>query len=98
MIDLGGKVAFVTGASGGIGASVARALAREGVHLGLASRSGADLGIDDVVARPCDVRDPAAVARWSARRWIRFGGLDIVIANAGVGAYGPFLELPESGS
>ena len=95
MIDLEGKVALVTGASGGIGAAVARALAREGVHLGLASRSGSDLGIADALAQPCDVRDPAAVASLVAATVDRFGGLDIVIANAGVGAYGPFLELPE---
>jgi len=95
MIDLRGKVALVTGASGGIGASVARALAGEGVRLGLASRSGGDLGIEDAVARPCDVRDPAAVDDLVAATVDRFGGLDIVVANAGVGSYGPFLELPE---
>ena len=95
MVDLEGKVAFVTGASGGIGAAVARALAGAGVHLGLASRSGGDLGIDDAVAQPCDVRDPVAVAQLVGATVDRFGGLDIVVANAGVGAYGPFLELPE---
>jgi len=63
MVDLEGKVAFVTGASGGIGAAVARALAGAGVHLGLASRSGGDLGIEGAVAQPCDVRDPVAVAQ-----------------------------------
>ena len=94
MIDLRGKVALVTGASGGIGASVARALAGQGVRLGLASRSGGDLGIADAVARPCDVRDPAAVDGLVAATVERFGGLDIVVANAGVGAYGPFLDLP----
>jgi NAD(P)-dependent dehydrogenase (short-subunit alcohol dehydrogenase family) len=56
--DLQGKVAVVTGASRGIGAAVARALDKEGVRLGLASRRGADLGIEDTVASPCDVRDP----------------------------------------
>jgi 3-oxoacyl-[acyl-carrier protein] reductase len=95
MVDLEGKVAFVTGASGGIGAAVARALARDGVRLGLASRSGGDLGIADAVAQPCDVRDPAAVTSLVGATVERFGRLDIVIANAGVGAYGPFLELPE---
>jgi len=95
MTDLEGRVALVTGASGGIGASVARALAGEGVRLGLASRSGGDLGIEDAVARPCDVRDPAAVDGLVAATVERFGGLDIVVANAGVGSYGPFLELPE---
>ena len=93
MTNLDGKVALVTGASGGIGAAVARSLAREGVRLGLASRRGDDLGIAEAVAAPCDVRDPAAVEAFVERVVERFGGLDIVVANAGVGAYGPFLEL-----
>src|SRR3990172_6590968 len=93
MTDLDGKVALVTGASGGIGAAVARSLAREGVRLGLASRRGDDLGVAEAVAAPCDVRDPAAVDAFVERVVERFGGLDILVANAGVGAYGPFLEL-----
>jgi 3-oxoacyl-[acyl-carrier protein] reductase len=94
MAGLEGKVALVTGASRGIGAAVARALDREGVRLGLASRSGDDLGLPDAVARPCDVRDPEAVRAVVDATVERFGGLDIVVANAGVGSYGPFLDLP----
>lgn len=93
MNGLSGRVALVTGASGGIGAAVARSLAEQGVGLGLASRSGGDLGIDGSIAAPCDVRDPAAVGAFVEQTVARFGRLDIVIANAGVGAYGPFLEL-----
>jgi 3-oxoacyl-[acyl-carrier protein] reductase len=93
MNGLSGRVALVTGASGGIGAAVARSLAEQGVRLGLASRSGGDLGIDGSIAAPCDVRDPAAVGAFVEQIVSRFGSLDIVIANAGVGAYGPFLEL-----
>ena len=93
MNGVGGKVALVTGASGGIGAAVARSLAEQGVRLGLVSRSGVDLGMADAVAQPCDVRDAAAVDAFVGRVVERFGGLDIVVANAGVGAYGPFLEL-----
>jgi len=93
MNGVGGKVALVTGASGGIGAAVARSLAEQGVRLGLVSRSGVDLGIADAVAQPCDVRDAAAVDAFVGRVVERFGGLDILVANAGVGAYGPFLEL-----
>jgi 3-oxoacyl-[acyl-carrier protein] reductase len=89
-----GRVALVTGASRGIGAAVARSLAAEGAKLALASRSGDDLGIDDAVAQPCDVRDPAALESLVAAAADRFGGLDILVANAGVGAYGPFLDLP----
>jgi NADP-dependent 3-hydroxy acid dehydrogenase YdfG len=93
MNGLSGRVALVTGASGGIGAAVARSLAEQGVRLGLASRSGGDLGIDGSIAAPCDVREPAAVGAFVEQIVARFGRLDIVIANAGVGAYGPFLEL-----
>jgi NADP-dependent 3-hydroxy acid dehydrogenase YdfG len=93
MNGLSGRVALVTGASGGIGAAVARSLAEQGVRLGLSSRSGGDLGLDGSIAAPCDVRDPAAVGAFVEQIVARFGRLDIVIANAGVGAYGPFLEL-----
>ena len=91
-MTLEGKVALVTGASRGIGAAVARQLDEHGVKLGLGSRSGDDLGLD-AVAQPCDVRDPEQVESLVAATVARFGRLDILVANAGVGAYGPFLDL-----
>jgi 3-oxoacyl-[acyl-carrier protein] reductase len=94
MGSLDGRVALVTGASRGIGAAVARSLAAAGVRLGLASRSGDDLGIEGSVAMACDVRDLASLEAVAAATVERFGGLDILIVNAGVGAYGPFLDLP----
>ena len=92
-MTLNGKTAVITGASGGIGASIARMLNERGVNLGLASRRGADLGLSNVVARPCDVRDLDALTALCDETAERFGGIDIVVANAGVGAYGPFLDL-----
>jgi NAD(P)-dependent dehydrogenase (short-subunit alcohol dehydrogenase family) len=91
-MTLQGKVALITGASRGIGAAVARQLDERGVKLGLASRSGDDLGLD-AVAQPCDVRELEQLESVVAATVERFGKLDILVANAGVGAYGPFLDL-----
>jgi 3-oxoacyl-[acyl-carrier protein] reductase len=94
LAGLAGKVAFVTGASSGIGAAVARALAAEGVKLGLASRTPADPQLPDCLTVSCDVRDRAQVEAAVAATVDRFGGLDIVVANAGVGSWGLFEDTP----
>jgi NADP-dependent 3-hydroxy acid dehydrogenase YdfG len=93
MTSLEGKAAFITGASGGIGAAVARSLSAAGVKVGLASRRGDDLGLPKSFGLACDVRDAEEVDASVAATVERFGRLDIVVANAGVGAYGPFLDL-----
>jgi NADP-dependent 3-hydroxy acid dehydrogenase YdfG len=92
-MELDGKVALVTGASGGIGAAVASSLHEAGASVGLLSRRGDDLGLERGLGLSCDVRDRAAVGDATTAVVERFGRLDIVVANAGVGAYGPFLEL-----
>jgi 3-oxoacyl-[acyl-carrier protein] reductase len=92
LTTLQGKVAIITGASRGIGAAVARALDAQGVKLGLGSRRGDDLGLE-AVAQPCDVRNPEQLQSLVDATVARFGRLDILVANAGVGAYGPFLDL-----
>jgi NADP-dependent 3-hydroxy acid dehydrogenase YdfG len=91
---LNGRVAFITGASGGIGAAVARSLSAEGVKLGLASRRGDDLGLPDALGLRCDVRELEQVEAAVGETVARFGGLDIVVANAGVGSYHAFGEEP----
>jgi 3-oxoacyl-[acyl-carrier protein] reductase len=92
-MTLDGKTAVITGASRGIGAALARMLHTRGVNLGLASRSGDDLGLAGAIAQPCDVRDLDALTGLCDATADAFGGIDIVVANAGVGAYGAFLDL-----
>jgi NADP-dependent 3-hydroxy acid dehydrogenase YdfG len=92
-MELDGKVALVTGASDGIGAATARKLHDAGASVGLLSRRGDDLGLERGFGVVCDVRDRGAVAEATEAIVVRFDRLDIVIANAGVGAYGNFLDL-----
>ena len=91
-----GAVALVTGASRGIGREVARQAAERGARVGLVARSSPDL--DAVlsliggrgVAVPTDVADPAEVAEAARHVEAALGPVDVVVANAGIGAYGPF--------
>src|SRR4051794_39407420 len=91
---LEGRVALVTGASRGAGAAIARAFAAHGAKVGLLSRSGDDLGLGDgAVGVECDVSDRGQVFAAVDKLLDAFGSLDCVVANAGVGMYGNFLEL-----
>ncbi len=91
---LEGKVAFVTGASRGIGAAVARSLSAEGAAVGLASRSGDHLGLENAIGLECDVRDNGQGEAAVAATVERFGRLDICVANAGVGSYHTLVDTP----
>jgi NADP-dependent 3-hydroxy acid dehydrogenase YdfG len=97
-VTLAGRVAVVTGASSGIGEATARLLAKEGCNVVLAARRedrlialAAEFGEGTLVA-PTDVSDPAACAALVARTLERFGSLDILINNAGLGLYGSIAE------
>ena len=87
-----GPIALVTGAGSGIGRAAAVALAGEGFTVVLAGRrlaaldSAATEAGHGAVAITCDVRDPAAVAALFAEIDARFGRLDLLFNNAGVGA------------
>jgi 3-oxoacyl-[acyl-carrier protein] reductase len=59
-----------------------------------ASRSGTDLGLEGALGLACDVSDAGQVESAVATAVGELGGLDAVIANAGVGSYGPFLDIP----
>lgn len=88
-MDYTGKVAWITGASSGIGAALAHDLAARGAHLILSGRDQARL---NEVAASCgetlilafDVRDDAALADATAKAIAWKGGVDIAFANAGV--------------
>jgi NAD(P)-dependent dehydrogenase (short-subunit alcohol dehydrogenase family) len=90
MSKLTGKVIIVTGASRGIGAAAASALAQAGARVVLTARDGALLGQvaqaigDSASAHPCDVSDYTAVEALVAETKSRFGRLDALINNAGV--------------
>lgn len=90
---IAGAAALITGASAGVGAATARAMHAAGARVALLSRRGDDLGLEGALGIECDVSDRAAVDRATAAAVDAFGGLDIVVANAGVAMYGPYLEL-----
>ena len=94
MNSLEGRVALITGAGRGIGAATAQLLASQGLRLALASRRGENPGVDGALVREADVRDPDSMQAMVDATIDRFGQLDILVGNAGVGAYGPFLDLP----
>jgi NADP-dependent 3-hydroxy acid dehydrogenase YdfG len=93
-VTLAGKTAIVTGASSGIGEATARLLAKGGCNVVLAARRAdrldslaAELG-EGALPTPTDVTDPAACAALVARTVERFGSLEILVNNAGLGLYG----------
>jgi short-subunit dehydrogenase len=96
-----GTRALVTGASRGIGAALAAELARRGAVVGLAARSldeletlRASLPGDGHVALACDVGDRASVEAAVEAFVTAAGGLDLLVANAGITHYEPFLQAP----
>lgn len=93
--DLTGKVAFITGGSSGIGAEVARSLRAQGVKLALFSRSGSAPELPDTLQLRGDVGNRADVDAAIQTTVDTYGHLDIVVANAGVGSYGQFVDVPE---
>ena len=89
MFDLGGMTALVTGASGGIGSAIARALADRGARVALSGTReealhGVAADLEDAVVLPCNLSDAAAVDGLVPRAVEALGKLDILVNNAGV--------------
>lgn len=90
MFDLTGMTALVTGASGGIGSEIARALAAQGARLAISGSNAAKLDAflatlgGDHVALPCDLSDPSAVDALVPQAVEKLGKVDILVNNAGV--------------
>ena len=83
MAGLGGKTAIVTGASSGIGAAIARALAANGARVAGGARRAEQLETE--ITLELDVTDPASCERFVEQAVDELGGLDILVNNAGLG-------------
>ncbi len=97
------RIAVITGASKGIGRALALGFAREGAHVVLAARTAADLEAvaDEVRALerealsvPTDVTDETQVKALIAAALNRFGRIDVLVNNAGAGAFRPIYGTP----
>jgi rhamnose utilization protein RhaD (predicted bifunctional aldolase and dehydrogenase)/NAD(P)-dependent dehydrogenase (short-subunit alcohol dehydrogenase family) len=96
-----GQIAVITGGAGTIGLATARAMSRAGAAVALLDRdrealeaAAAKLG-GAVLALPCDVTDRAAVAHAFAQIAAQWGGVDIVVSNAGAAFQGRIGEVAE---
>ena len=99
------KVIFITGGARGIGAEVAQRLRNKGAKLvltdldeaALATLAGQLGGDEHVLTAVADVRDLPAMQAAAAKAVERFGGIDVVVANAGIASYGSVLQVdPEA--
>jgi NAD(P)-dependent dehydrogenase (short-subunit alcohol dehydrogenase family) len=100
MGSVNGKVALITGGANGIGAEVGRRLHDKGAKLvltdvdqGRLEDVAARLGGDRVMTAVADVRDLSAMETVAAKAVERFGGIDIVMANAGIATAGSILAV-----
>jgi NAD(P)-dependent dehydrogenase (short-subunit alcohol dehydrogenase family) len=100
MGSVNGKVALITGGARGVGAEVARRLHEKGANLVLTDLDeaplkelAAELGEDRVLTDIADVRDLGAMQSAANKAIERFGGIDVLMANAGIATYGSVLQV-----
>ena len=100
MFDLTGKRALVTGASGGIGREIAKALAGAGARVALSGTrvaaledTAAEIGASDSPILPCNLADQDAVDRLVPQAEEALGGLDILVNNAGMTRDNLFMRM-----
>ncbi|ACB95912.1 3-oxoacyl-[acyl-carrier-protein] reductase [Beijerinckia indica] len=102
MFDLTGKTALVTGASGGLGQAIARALHRQGAVVALSGTRREQLeGLaaeleNNVHVLPCDLSDSAAVEALVPAAEAALGSLDILVNNAGITRDNLFMRMKDS--
>jgi len=103
MQEITGKVAIVTGASGGIGQCIVKKLAQEKVKMVIGARRLEVLeelrktlpNKDDVLSVKCDVTDQVDLENLVAKTKEKFGRIDILINGAGVSSQSPFFMQPK---
>src|SRR5262245_57228999 len=100
MFNLTGKTALVTGATGGIGGAVARALAAQGARVAVSGTRREVLDqlageLAGAVALPCDLADKEAVEALVPSVEQAMGQLDILVANAGITKDNLFVALKD---
>lgn len=99
MSSVNGKVVFITGGAAGVGAETAKRLHAKGAKLVLTDVDAGQLEAmatalgRDVLTVVADVRDLDAMTAAAAAAVERFGGIDVVMANAGVASYGSVLQV-----